>query len=364
MTASGADLVAIARLRSEIAILARGGEYDLAQARLLELATLDLRVGLRADALLRTRQAAELARSGGQLAEELQAELLLALAEVQAGSFTGAEQAADTVLLRSGALEDHIRRPLVTSAYLVRGMASRRAGSLVPARVALDQCRQRAVMLGRADLSALALAELGLVELADGDPAAAAVCFTFARDAFGLAGQDTVARGVELLALDAFVASGRLDEARAIATATLADADARGDDELAARAAGVLADALAAAGERPQALIAADDAAQRTRRLTGERGRALAVRARLRQATLIDDPGTQALHLEAAVDGAVASGDAAILATALDALVAGAMMATLPPAAWAQVAELARACRAAGLLRLADMADAALAELR
>ena len=51
MTATGAELVAIARLRSEIATLARGGEYALAGSRLLDLARLDLRVGLRADAL-------------------------------------------------------------------------------------------------------------------------------------------------------------------------------------------------------------------------------------------------------------------------------------------------------------------------
>ena len=71
MTATGADLVSIARLRSEIATLARGGEYALAGSRLLDLARLDLRVGLRADALLRTRQAAELARDSGNLVDEL-----------------------------------------------------------------------------------------------------------------------------------------------------------------------------------------------------------------------------------------------------------------------------------------------------
>ena len=122
--------------------------------------------------------------------------------------------------------------------------------------------------------------------------------------------------------------------------------------------------AHAAAGDRAAALEAAGDAATRARKVSGAAARALVVRARLRQAVLVDEPTTQAFHLEAAVDAAVGSQDAAVLATALDALVAGVIEGTLAPAAWAQVGELARACRAAGLLRLADMADAALAELR
>ncbi len=364
MTASGADLVAIARLRSDIATLARGGEYQLAGVRLLELAAVDLKVGLRADALLRTRQAAEIARTEGDLGAELRAELLLALAQVQAGAYEGAEAATDLVLVRSGTLEDADRRPLVTSAYLVRGMASRRRGNVVAARFALDQCRQRSVRLGRVDLTALALTELGMTEQVAGDPAAAAVCFAFARDAFRLGERADLARTVELLALEAFIASGRLDEAIAVATDTLADAEARRDDELAARAAGLLADAHAAAGATERALTAAGDAAARAKRLTTPAGRELSVRGRLRLARLVDDPATQQHHLEAALDLALAGRDGTTLATILDALVAGVTLGRLAPSAWTMVGALAQACRDAGLLRLADMADAALAELR
>lgn len=364
MTATGAELVAIARLRSEIATLARGGEYALAGSRLLDLARLDLRVGLRADALLRTRQAAELARESGDLAEELQAELLLALATIQAGVASDGEAAADAVLLRTSELADDIRRPLVTSAYLVRGMASRRVGRLPAARVALDQCRQRAVALGRVDLNALALAELGLVEAGAGDHAAAAVCFAFARDAFRLGDRLDIARTVDLLALEAFVAAGRLDEAIALATDTLRDADQRDDAELAARAAGVLADAHVAAGAMAAAVAAAADATARAARLPAPASQVVGARARLRQAALFGEPEARQFHLEAAVDLAAASGDAAIVAHLLDAIVAGAVVGTWPPTAWKLVGELARACRAAGLIRLADMADAALVELR
>lgn len=351
-----------ARLRTEIATLARGGEYQLAGSLLLDLAKVDLRAGLRADALLRTRQAARLAAQTGDLEHELRAALVLAIAQIDAGEAELAEKTADSVLFRVGGLSDEIRPHVTTGAYLVRGMASRRAGHASPARVALDQCRERAARAGRADLSALALAELGAVDLAGSDPAAAAVCFWFSRDAFRLIGRDREARIVELLALTAFIDSGRADEALALATDALAEADARGDGDTAARAAGIIADARHALGDLDGARLDAADAAQRVAAL-GSDARGLAVDARLRQARLAPDEELRLAHLEAAVDLALSSRDAAAVARALDAAVAGLVDGTVPAAGWRVVAELARAAREAGLAPVADVADAALAEL-
>ncbi|MEZ4404452.1 MAG: hypothetical protein R3B06_30815 [Kofleriaceae bacterium] len=364
MPASGRDLVAIARLRSDIAVLARGGEYTLASARLLALAALDLRVGLRADAFLRARQAAEIASDRGDLVHELQAGLTMALAQLETGDAVAAEAAADAVLYRSGGLADHLRRQIVTSAYLVRGMASRRRGAMDAARVALDQARLRAVPAGRPDLTALSLAELGLLDLATGDPAGAAICFTFARDAFRLAGRDAQGRTVELLALDAFIAGGRTEEAIAQATAARADATARGDAEVAARATGVLADALIARGDLAAAAEAAGEAAVRAQELPAGTARELDVRARLRLAALATDPAVVHHQLEAAVDLGVASRDAALAALVLDAVVGGILAGRLPVSCWALVDLIAAGCHAAGLSRLAAVAEAALAELR
>lgn len=364
MSASGRDLVRAARLRSEIATLARGGEYSLAGRLLLDLAAVDLRVGMRADALLRTRQASKLARETGDLTEELRAELVLAVAQIDAGGPEDAEKTADSVLYRTEPLPLDVRPHIVTSAYLVRGMASRRARHLGAARVALDQCRQRAARIGRADLAALALTELGGIDRATGDAAAAAVCFWFARDAFRLAGREREARAVELLALAAFIDGGRVDEAIALAGDALHDADRRDDAETAARAAGILADALHARGDDEGAREAAAEAARRVIGLPEAAARELGVAARLRQVRLEPDPEQRVRHLEAAIDLGLSARDPAQVARALDAAVGGLVEGTLPDDGWRVVTELAQASRAAGLAVVADVADAALSELR
>lgn len=351
-------------MRSEIATLARGGEYHLAGRLLLDLAAVDLRAGLRADALLRSRQAAKLAKEIGDLEEELRAELVLAIAQVEGGQPADAEKTADTVLYRTESLKDEIRPHLVSSAYLVRGMASRRLGSVGAARVALEQCRKRSARIGRGDLAALALTELGWLDRAAGDAAAAAVCFWFARDAFQLAGRGREARAVELLALAAFVDAGRIDEAITLAADVMAEADGKDDRERAARAAGILADALIARGDDEGAHAAAADAARRVVGLPEAVARELGVSARLRQVRLETDLDQRVRHLEAAIDLGLSMRDATQLARTLDAAVSGLVEGSLPKSGWRVVEELARSTRAAGLPMLADVADAALAELR
>jgi len=364
MPATGPDLVLAARLRSEIATLARGGEYRLAGSLLLDLAAVDLRVGLRADALLRTRQASKLAQETGDLAEELRAELVLAMAQISAGEPEQAEKTADSVLYRTTTLEADIRPHLVSSAYLVRGMASRRAHNSDAARVALGQCRERSARVGRADLAALALTELGWIDRAAGDAAAAGLCFWFARDAFRLTHRAKEARAVELLALAAFIDGGRVDEAVALASDAIYDADGRGDPETAARAAGILADALLARGDEASAKLAAAEAATRVNGLPEAAARELGVGARLRQVRLEHEPTQRVRHLEAALDLGLSARDAVQLARVLDVAVGGLLEGTLPLDTWRVVTELARSSRELGLARVADIADAALAELR
>jgi hypothetical protein len=92
--------------------------------------------------------------------------------------------------------------------------------------------------------------------------------------------------------------------------------------------------------------------------------RELGVGARLRQVRLEHDPGQRVRHLEAAVDLGLSARDPAQIARALDAAVGGLVEGTLPDDGWRVVADLARASRAAGLAMVADVADAALSELR
>lgn len=243
-------------------------------------------------------------------------------------------------------------------------MASRRRGAAVDARIALEQCRVRAARIHRPDLSALALSELGALELSTGDAAAAAVCFWFARDAFRLIDREREARAAELLALTAFVEGGRVDEAIALATDAIAEADQRGDAETAARAAGLYADALIARGDLDLARAAADAAAERACGLSEREALRLGASARLRQVRLARSPEQQVRHLEAAIDLALSLRDQGALARALDVAVGGLVAGTLPADGWRAVAELARASRELGLAMIADVADAALTELR
>lgn len=355
-----------------IAALARGGEYELAAGRLRELAALDLRAGLTADALLRGRQAAEIARDHGDVADELRAHLILAIGLCDGGDPTSAEAAADLVLGRIGECRDEARLPLSTLTYLVRGIASRRAGRLDAARVALGQARERAVRLGRPDLSGVILAELGAVELAAGDPLAAAVCFGFARDVRRLIHQPGPARAAAALTVAAFVEAGEVAHAIELAGEELAEAEAAGDAAAAARLAAVRADALIAAGAGAgedegageAAMAAALDAAARVAGL-GEAARSeLGPSARLRLVRLEPEPARALMHLEAAIDLGLSAKDGAAIAHVLDVLVAGVVSGERPPEAWEVVAALASACRQAGLGALADLADQAGAELR
>jgi hypothetical protein len=347
-----------------IAALARGGEYELAAGRLRELAALDLRAGLTADALLRGRQAAEIARDHGDLADELRAHLILAIGLCDGGDPTSAEAAADLVLGRIGECRDDQRLLLSTLTYLVRGIASRRSGRLDAARVALGQARERAVRLGRPDLSGVILAELGATELAAGDPLAAAVCFGFARDVRRLIHQAGPARGAAALTVAAFVEAGEVAHAIELAAEELAEAEAAGDAEAAARLAAVRADAIFAAGEAAAAMDAALDAAARVAGL-GEAARAeLGPSARLRLVRLEPEPTRALMHLEAAIDLGLSARDGAAIAHVLDVLVASVVSGARPAETWDVVAALAAACRHAGLPALADLADQAQAELR
>lgn len=362
VSAKPSDLATAARLRSEIATLARGGEYGIAIERLCALAAVDLRAGLTADALLRSRQAAALARSHDNREAELRAELVLAVGLYDAGEALEAERTTDSVLTRIGDCAEDVRPPLAAVAYLIRGIASRHARHLDGARVALDQARQRAVRLGRADLSAPILTELGVVELLAGDPAAAAVCFRFAREAYLLLGRGEPAAAAAVMALAAFLDAGRVEEALALAGEALAQAAA--DPVATARIIAAQADALVAAGDLDRARVVADDAAVRARELPEAVRRELGVAGRLRQLRLERDLDRQRFHLEAAVDLGLVASDGPALARALDGVVADLVTGALPAAAWDLVAALGQLSRGLGLTALAHLADVAASELR
>ncbi|MEO6771604.1 MAG: hypothetical protein ABI467_01095 [Kofleriaceae bacterium] len=103
MIADGKRFVRVARLRGRIATLARGGCDDLAVDLLGDLVGADLELGLPADALLRARQAAQLAAGRGEpVAGPL---IVLAATLLAAGAFGAAIDAAAEAIAQAAPAE-------------------------------------------------------------------------------------------------------------------------------------------------------------------------------------------------------------------------------------------------------------------
>ena len=181
----------VAQLRGRIATLARGGRYDLALDLLGDLVRADLALGLPADALLRARQVAQLARGRGEpVAGPL---VVLAATLLAADAFGEAIEAAAAAIAEAHPDE---RPRIELMARLVGGAAQRRARVTRRRR---DSCSTpRAAPphgSARRTLAGFALAELAWVDLAEDRAAAAATCFEFAAEFLRRAHHALGARG-------------------------------------------------------------------------------------------------------------------------------------------------------------------------
>jgi hypothetical protein len=349
-------LVRIAELRAQVASLARGGELELARRLLADLARADLALGLPAHGLLRARQAAELAEQNN---EPVTGPLIvLAATLLAAGGYREAISAARAA--RAGA-EGRARPEALCR--LLEGAAMRRDREPQPARAALHEARARAAEAGEAAIAALALVELGWIDVEDNRPLAAATCFEFAAEYFRRGARATSAVEADALAIAAYAAAG--DIATATARGPLVADAARALDagrlDLVAFVDGVLAEL--ALKHAPAAATQACALAAETAITSGHRE--LIARARLRQARAASERSDRARHLEAGLEVArslSADRAGASLGETLVALVGDATRAGQAPDRDAVVA-LAAALAALGDRDLADLARAVLAEV-
>ncbi|MBV8760727.1 MAG: hypothetical protein JO257_25770 [Deltaproteobacteria bacterium] len=354
----GRGLVRLAQLRGEIALLARGGRFDVVASMLGELARTDVALGLPADGILRARQAAVLAEERGEpVAGPL---VTLAATLLAADAPSEALDAAAVATTKAAELSGHARARLEAMARLVGGAAQRRMGRLTEARVLLDAARGAAARVGAAAVAGLALAELGHVDLAEGRPDGAAACFEFAAEFLRRAKQEKPALEADVLCVAACAALGDPDAAIERAGRTADEARRLKRPELVAYLDGVLADL---------ALAKAPDAAGEACALAAESAQALpqspiarelACAARLRQVRATRDPIDRARHLEAGIDLAYALEPArasARLGAALADLLAE------PAPARGELERLAAAIARVGDADLSEIAAAALAEV-
>ncbi|HTJ45149.1 MAG TPA: hypothetical protein VL463_23745 [Kofleriaceae bacterium] len=362
---SGAALVRIAALRSRIAVLGRGGEYETATRLLLEHVAEDLGIGLNADSVRRAHQAAALASREDDPVAAAETMLVLGASLIQAGEGPdSAARAAELASDRAAHAPEADRRRLLPAADLVLGMAERARGRFGAARQALDRARERAARLAMPTLTAAILVELGLVDLGEGHADAAATCFWFARDFYRLAKRPVEAARAAAMPLVGYAAASRWADLAALAPAIADDAAAHDLHELAARVRGMLAEAAVhlASGDALELARAAADAA--TALPESAARRELAVRGRLRLMRLSDAPLEQLRHLEAALDLGASARDVPLLADVTEAILTGLAEARLPPGASEVIAELATVLRRLGASELADLAEAALTEIQ
>jgi hypothetical protein len=361
--APGVALVRIAALRSRIAVLARGGEYELASRLLREHAAKDLGLGLTADTLRRAHQAAAVAEHLADSTASSESLLVLGLSLIQAGDAASAGRAAEVAAARAANATERDQPRLLLGADLVLGIAERVRGHTASARAALDRARQRAAGVSRPDLTAAVLVELGLLDLAENATDAAATCFWFARDFYRIARRGEAAARTAMLPLVVYAAAERWSEVVLLAPAIADDAATHELAEVGARVRGLEADALAAQGS-PRALAIAHAASDQASALPdGAARRELMLRARLRLVRLSTEPDERLHHLEAAFDLGIAARDVAVLAQLAETLLAELAAGQMPSRAADVLGELSTELRRLGAFELADLAAAARAEL-
>ena len=329
-------------------------EPQLARRLLADLARADLALGLPAHGLLRARQAAELAEHNN---EPVTGPLIvLAATLLAAGGYREAISAARAA--RAGA--EGLARPEALC-RLLEGAALRRDREPQPARAALHEARARAAEAGEATIAALALVELGWIDVEDDRPLAAATCFEFAAEYFRRGARATSAVEADALAIAADAAAGEIDTATGRGPLVTDAARTLGRLDLVAFIDGVLAEL--ALEHAPAAATQACALAAETAITSGHRE--LIARARLRQARAATERSDCARHLEAGLEVArslSADRAGASLGETLVALVDDATRAGQAPDRDAVVA-LAAALAALGDRDLADLARAVLAEV-
>lgn len=364
MTRDAAQLIRIARLRQFVGVFARGGDRDATAAALAELSAASRASGFVGNALLRARQAAELLCSDDDPEQRVRSVLQLGAMCLDTGDAEASVAAAELAVELAATLEQPIKSQLIGYASLLGGIAHAIGGEDERARAALDEARDRMVAADHPDGAALALTQLGLLDVSGGRGDAAELCFRFAQEFYRRAGRAVGVAEVSALAARTLAEAGIANVDRWYLEA-IADADATGSGRLAAELVVERALRLERDGVRDEALAMAADAARRCKRLADSRE--LVMRARLVSARLTADPGDVLRHLEAAFEIALDVRDPEALGGVMEVVVTGLVngrFASSTGAGWRLVDRFRERLGVAGFAHLADAATLALVDLR
>jgi tetratricopeptide (TPR) repeat protein len=363
-TATGAQLIRIARLRRFVGVFARGGDREATAEALAELARAARAGGLTGDALRRTRQAAELLTDEDAGEAGVRSLIHLAAACLDTGDVAAAASASEVAQERAAALAEPLRSQLLGCAALLAGIAHAIGGAVQRARGYLDTARDRLVAADQPEGAALALTQQGLLDVADGHLDGAQICFRFACDFYRASEQAAAAAEVAALAARAFAGAAWAEADRWFVDA-IAEADRAGSALLGAELVVERAAELERAGAHGDAIAAATEAARRCTQLAEPvLARELALRARLQLARMIDVPVDALRHIEAAFEIALDLRDPAALASAMDIVVTGLVNRRFADASWRLVDRFRERLFHAGFSALAETAMEALWHLR
>ena len=359
-----AQLIRIARLRQFVGVFARGGDREAAAEALLELSRLAQAGGLRVDALRRARQAAELLADEAASEAGVRSLLRLASSCLDVGHAETAAYAGENAHEPAGLLAEPARAELLGAAALLAGVARALAGEVEPARALLDEARERLIASRHPEGAALAIVQLGLLDVEAGRWEHARICFRFARELYLASRRALEAAEVAAVAARALAARDHPDSdgwfRDAIDGADRADAHELAAELLVERAAHL---ERAGAPAAQVAALATEGALRCARAADAVTARRVLLRARMLLGRVADSPREAVRHIEAAFEHALDLRDPEALGSMMELLVTGLVDRRLAAADWQLVVRFRQRLADAGFAALSETAELAIAEL-
>jgi hypothetical protein len=357
-----AQLAQIARLRRLVGLFARGGDREATAEALLELSKQSRDGAMRAEAVKRARQAAELLAEEDPTPTAVASLLRLASLCLENEDLEAAISAAEVAKERAALLGAR-RNELIGGASLLAGIARALNGDDEAARAHLDEARELMVAAKRPDGAAVAIMQLGMLDAAAERYAPAQICFQFACDFYRAADQYEEAAEVGALAGRVFVDAKWGDPERWLGLA-IADADRARSPALAAQLVAERAEQYERTGKIDEARAAADGVATRCREIPNRKDAIpIILRARVLLARLSTEPIESMRHAEGAFELALDTRNVNVFADVLELVVNGLVKRRYGAAGWRLVSRFRERLTAAGYHALAETAETALREL-
>lgn len=357
------QLIRIARLRRFVGVFARGGDREGAAEALLELSRISHAGGLRGEALKRARQAAELLAEEDASEPGIRSLLQLGAVCLDLGDADTASHACAIARERASELAEPTRSELIGCAALLAGVAHSLAGEDAEARALLDEARDRLVASRHPEGAALALTQLGLLDVAAERWAPARICFRFAIEFHRASGDDLAAAEVGALAARSLAPELHADSDAWFRDA-IAFAECASAHDLVAELTIDRAELLERTGAVSEATALATDGALRCAHVTNAAAaRRLLLRARMLLGRNAGLPAEALRHLEAAFEHALDLRDPEALGGVMELLVSGLVATRFDAAGWQLVDRFRNRLAETGFPALAETAERALDEL-